>query len=179
MNAGIVTDSKDQTAVNAHVGLRHHGIGGDIQAHVFHHGQGADTLEASADGHVHGDLFVGRPFRVYIRGIIFGQAFQDFRAGGAGIGRGNLHAGLPCAPRDRLVARHWMRLVLRPIAELYRFRFIHIAVPVFFGLMLSGSHAFLVPFKLNGPPPDWAMGQAAAIMLQCSVNSVDLGQASR
>ena len=104
VNAGIVAHGEHQPAVHADVGLRHEGVGGDVEADMLHGGERALAGERSADRHVERDLFVGRPLRVQVLGRVVGQRFEDFGARRAGIGGGDLDAGLPGAARDRFVA---------------------------------------------------------------------------
>ena len=104
MNAGIVADGEHQPAVHADIGLRHEGVGGDVEADMFHGGERAAAGEGRADGDVKRDLFVGRPLRVQVFRRIVGERLEDFRARRARIGGGDLHAGLPGAARDRFVA---------------------------------------------------------------------------
>ena len=104
VNAGIVADGEHQPAVHADISLRHEGVGGDVEADMFHGGERAAAGEARADGDVERDLFVGRPLRVQVFRRIVGERLEDFRARRARIGGGDLDARLPGAARDRFVA---------------------------------------------------------------------------
>ena len=82
-HTGIVGHSHHKTSVNADVRGSVKGICGDIESHVLHCAKGALTGEGSADGHLAGYLFVGRPFGVYF--VIFCGLLGYLGAGGSGI----------------------------------------------------------------------------------------------
>ena len=48
VNAGIVADGEHQPAVHADIGLRHEGVGGDIEADMLHGGERAARRQSEA-----------------------------------------------------------------------------------------------------------------------------------
>ena len=95
MDARIVAHREHQPAVDADIGQRHEGVGGDVEADMLHRRKRAAAGEGRADRDVERDLFVGRPLRVQVLDRIGGEVFQDFGAGRAGIGGGDLARRLP------------------------------------------------------------------------------------
>jgi len=101
VHGGVIGADDDQPGLDAGHGGVHERVGGHVQADVFHGSQGAFAGIGCADGHVHGHFFVGGPFGVDVGEE--GEIFEDFGAGGARVGRGHLHAGLPHAARHGFV----------------------------------------------------------------------------
>ena len=62
-HAGIVGGDDHQPAGDSGVGGGEERVRGDVQADVFHGGQGARAPEGGAERHFERDLFVGRPLR--------------------------------------------------------------------------------------------------------------------
>ena len=102
VHRGVVGGDDHQARLDAGHRRVHEGVGRDVQADVLHGRQGALARVGRADRHVHGDLFVGRPF-----GVDVGETrefFEDFGGGGAGVRGGDGDAGLPRPARDGFVA---------------------------------------------------------------------------
>ena len=107
MTAGVVGGDHDERPAHAHVTGGEQGVGGHVQAHHLHGAEGTGTGDGRAVGHLGGHLLVGGPLAVYVV-LILGQIFQNFRAGGAGIGGTDFDPGLIDAPCGGLVAGHQM-----------------------------------------------------------------------
>jgi hypothetical protein len=74
-HAGVVGGDYDEGAANAGVGGGEQGVGGHIQADMFHRSDSPSATKGGADGHFESHLFVGRPLGV---SADFGEVFQDF-----------------------------------------------------------------------------------------------------
>ena len=107
MTAGVVGGDHDERSAHAHVTGGEQGVGGHVQAHHLHGAEGPGTGDGRAVGHLGGHLLVGGPLAVYVV-LILGQIFQNFRAGGAGVGGTDFDPGLIDAPCGGLVAGHQM-----------------------------------------------------------------------
>ena len=101
-HAGLVRGDDDSAAVDPGIGKGEQRIGRHVQTNVLHGTDGAAAGNRRADGALQGHLFVGRPFRVDF--FHLGEVFQYLRTWSAGIGRGEMNAGLPGAPGDGLIA---------------------------------------------------------------------------
>ena len=102
-SAGIVGADQHQARPYASVGERHHAVGGDVHANVFHRRQCTSAGKRGADSGIQRDLFVGGPFGHHAS--VLRQCGHDLRAGGAGISSGVRDASLPCPQRDGLISR--------------------------------------------------------------------------
>ena len=103
VHAGVVGGDDDKAAADAVVGSGENGVGRHVDAHMLHGAKAADTGNAGAVGNLCGHLFVGSPLAV--KGIlVLGQILKNLRAGGAGIGGADLHAGLVGSSGNGLIA---------------------------------------------------------------------------
>ena len=100
-HAGIVGGNDHQSARDAGVGRGEQRVGGDVQADVFHRGDGARAGKGDAERHFQRDLFIGRPLAVPAQ---FGEAFQDFGGRRAGVTGAERHAGITRGQRNGFVA---------------------------------------------------------------------------
>ena len=100
----VVRHADEKSAAHAGVGQRKQRVGRDVQTDVLHAAEAAVSGEACAEGRFHGDLFVGRPFRVNFG--IFGRTFRDFRAGRAGVAGDKAAARFKQAAGGGFVAEH-------------------------------------------------------------------------
>ena len=101
-HAGFVRGNDDRAAVDAGIGKGEQRVGRHVQTHVLHGANGAAAGNGRADRALQGHFFIGRPFRVDF--FHLGEIFQYLRTGRAGIGGGEMNAGLPGAPGDGLIA---------------------------------------------------------------------------
>ncbi len=99
----VVGGQQHEAGVHARVGHAHERVGRDVDAHVLHRGERAHAAHGGADGHLEGDLLVGRPLAV--DAVLLHQVLERLGRGGAGVSRAHGDAGLPRALRDGLVAR--------------------------------------------------------------------------
>ena len=99
----VVGGDDDHAAADAVVGSGEDGVGGDVDADVLHGAKAADAGDACAVGDFRCDLFVRGPLAV--QGIlVLGQVLKNLGAGGAGIRRANLDAGLIGASGNGFIA---------------------------------------------------------------------------
>ena len=99
--AGIVGGHHDQRTGHARVGRGKQRVGGNVQADVFHRGDGPRPRERHAQRNFESDLFVRRPLRV---SADLREMFEDFRGRRARITRAQRHAGVQSRHRHRLIA---------------------------------------------------------------------------
>ena len=105
--AGVIGSDDDIAAAHAHVGCGEQGVGGHIEAHHLHGGQGAGAGHGGTVSHFGTHLLIGSPLAVDILAVL-GQVFQDFGAGRTGVGRADLDTGFIDAACGSLVAGHQM-----------------------------------------------------------------------
>ena len=104
VQAGVIGDDKDKAAVRTDIGHGIKRISRHVQADHLHAGQGTNAGKGSADRDFRGNLLIRCPLGIHSG--VFYEFLTDLRAGSPGIGRGDLHAGFPCAARDRGVTQH-------------------------------------------------------------------------
>ena len=101
--ARVVGHADDHAALASHVGKRHEGVGGDVEADVLHRDDRARARVGGAGRGLEGNLFVGCPFEVHVV-LSFREIFEDLGRGGSGIAEGGGDARFPGAARDGFVA---------------------------------------------------------------------------
>ena len=99
----VVCGDNDETAADAVIGRCEDRVCRDVDADVLHGAEAADARDGRAVGHLRRDLFVGSPFAVESV-LIFGQLFEDLRAGSAGVGRADHDARFISAAGNGLIA---------------------------------------------------------------------------
>ena len=92
VHARVVCHADDHARVDAGVRNGEQRIGRHIHAHVLHNASRSLACQGCAEGHLHGDLFVGRPFAVDLR--ILGSLLGDLGAGRARIAGNQAAASL-------------------------------------------------------------------------------------
>ena len=83
VHARIVRYGDHHSPVDAGVGSRIQRIRRHIQPHMLHAAEASGTGNGCAQGNLHGNLFIGRPFRIDL--VVFSNLFRNFRGGCAGI----------------------------------------------------------------------------------------------
>ena len=76
-------------------------VGRHVKPDVFHGGEGARPGESDAERDFQRDFFIGRPLAAPTQ---FGEAFEDFSGGRAGVAGAERHAGVTRGQRDGFVA---------------------------------------------------------------------------
>ena len=104
MHTGIVGRDDDKAAGDAVVGSGEDGVCRHVHANVLHGAHRPDARDAGAVCHLGSHLLVGSPFAVEVVTVL-GEILEDLRAGGARIGRADLHSGFVGAAGDGLVTR--------------------------------------------------------------------------
>ncbi len=106
MAGRIVRGHDNQTALHTGHAQSKHGIGGDVDADMFHNRQCAHTADRRAGGYFQRGLFIGGPAAVDIVRIIVGYVFKNFRAGSTGICCGQMAGCFVRTSRNGLIAGH-------------------------------------------------------------------------
>jgi len=102
--ARIVAGDQNHPAPRPRPGQMEQKIGGDIDAVLLHHAEGAEPREGGRRRDLHGHLFVGGPFYIELsRFRKAGKRLDDLRGRRAGITGGNPQPGLQGAAGDGLV----------------------------------------------------------------------------
>jgi len=103
---GIVGDDEDEAADDADGAEGEEGIGGDVEADLFHGGEGPASAPGSAGDDFEGDLLVGGVFEVVaVVACGAGEGFGDLGGGGARVGGDVGHAGFDRPAGDGLVGQ--------------------------------------------------------------------------
>ena len=103
MHPRIVCHDDHQPRVDACIGRCKQRIGCDVQADVLHAAHRPRTRYRRSNCHLHGNLFIRRPFTENI--LIFRNIFRNFRTGRTRIRRNDADAGLPRSARDSFVSQ--------------------------------------------------------------------------
>ena len=102
VHGGVVRRHEDESANRADAREGHERVHGHVQADVLHGDDGAGARQRGADGDFQGDFFVDGPLGLDFAAE-FGDGFEDFGGGGAGVGGGDGTAGMPSGPGDGFV----------------------------------------------------------------------------
>ena len=102
VHSRVVRHQNHHAGVDAGVGGGEQGVGGHIEAHVLHAGEGPRPGDGGAQSCLHPYLFIGGPFTVDLR--IGSGRLGDFGAGSAGIAGHHTASGFVQAPGNGLVA---------------------------------------------------------------------------
>jgi len=107
VHTGIVGHGENKAAVGAGDGRVHEGVGGDVEANVFHAHKGPLAGPAHAQRLLVGHLLVGRPKGVDVAvGLSDAlNVLEDLGRRGARVAVNAAHPGVDGAETDRLVAK--------------------------------------------------------------------------
>ena len=100
----IVGADNHHAPLDPHVGQGHEGVGGHIEAHVFHGAQHPPAAGRGPCRHLQGHLFVGGKFELEVG--LPGNPITpvaDFRGGSPGVGGHQGHPGFQGAPDNGLI----------------------------------------------------------------------------
>ena len=101
---GIVGHQHDQAAFYADIFQAHQGIGGDVQAHLFHGNQRAGTRVRGPASQFHGDLFIHGPFHICPVPAALCHGFEHFGGRRSRIAADDVHAGSQRTEGNRLIS---------------------------------------------------------------------------
>ena len=104
VHAGIVCHANDHAGIDAGISNGKERVGGHVESHVLHAAEAALAGQAGAQGGLHGDLLIGRPFGINL--LVLGGGFGDLGAGGAGVAGDEAASSLVESPRHSFVAEH-------------------------------------------------------------------------
>ena len=105
VEARVVGDRHDHTAVHSGVGHGIERIRRHVVAHHLHAGERADAGDRGSEGHFGGYLLIGRPLTVHAV-LVPDQVLADLRARRARIGAGDLDARLVETAGNGLISQH-------------------------------------------------------------------------
>ena len=100
----VVGADNHHAPLDPHVGQGHEGVGGHIEAHVFHGAQHPPAAGRGPRRHLQGHLFVGGKFELEVG--LPGNPITpvaDFRGGSPGVGGHQGHPGFQGAPDNGLI----------------------------------------------------------------------------
>ena len=103
VHARVVGGDDDATSVDASVGEGEQGVGGHVEAHVLHDGNGPTSCVGGAKGHLQGHLLVRAPLGIDL--WVLHNVLEDLSGGRARVAGSHLDARLEYPLGYRLVAR--------------------------------------------------------------------------